>query len=318
MRLQQPLLRLPIGFCPDTLEAEVKALPPSAWVPHPTGFPGSEAVRLVTPCGEPTDDVEGPMRPTEQLLQCPYIMQIMAELDGVWGRSRLMGLASGGQVPEHVDAHYYWRTHLRIHIPVITNPGVTFTCGDRTVHMAAGECWVFDSFRLHEVHNRGAEARIHLVLDTIPTEGLLGLIDAAANGAAGRTLLPGERSVENLAFEQVNFPRIMSAWEIRCHIAFVLSHARPDPLLAMVMERLERFADAWAAIWARFGDGDEGIKAYCRLIADIQQQLIGLGGSHLLLDNELELYFVLDQLIFLNAVSPSLLPMPAADQRLAS
>ena len=110
----------------------------SAWVPHATGFPGNEAVRLVTVMGQPTDAFEGPMRPTEHLARCPYIMEVMAELGGVWGRSRLMGLGAGAEVPEHVDAHYHWRTHLRIHIPMITNPQVEFTCGGETVHMAPG------------------------------------------------------------------------------------------------------------------------------------------------------------------------------------
>jgi hypothetical protein len=320
MRLSQPLLQLPISLCPDVLAAEVKALPASAWVPHPTGFAGNEAVRLVTPGGRPTDDLEGPMRPTEQLLSCPYIMQVMAELGGIWGRSRLMSLAPGAEVPEHVDAHYYWRTHLRIHIPVITNSGVTFTCGGETVHMSPGECWVFDSFRWHEVHNRGAERRVHLVLDTVPTERLWDLVDAAQTGAAEQRhkLLPGERSIESLAFERVNAPKVMSPWEIRCHIAFIGEHAVSDPLLAPVMKRLDRFADAWAALWARFGDADEGADAYRQLLASIQQELVGLGGGHLALDNQLKLYFVLDQLIFLNAITTPAAPAPAADQRLAS
>ena len=42
----------------------------------------------------------------------------MAELNCTWGRSRLMGLEPGAVVPKHVDVHYYWRTHLRIHVPV--------------------------------------------------------------------------------------------------------------------------------------------------------------------------------------------------------
>ncbi len=320
MRLNQPLLKLPICLCPDTLAAETKALPPSAWVPHPTGFAGNEAVRLVTPGGRPTDDLEGPMRPTEQLLRCPYIMQVMAELGGIWGRSRLMGLAPGAEVPEHVDAHYYWRTHLRIHIPIITNPGVTFTCGGETVHMAPGECWVFDSFRWHEVHNRGAEQRVHLVLDTVPTARLWDFVDAAQSGAAGmmQTLPPGEQSGESLVFEQVNAPKVMSPWEIRCHIAFIAEHAVSDPLLRPVMKRLDRFADSWAALWARFGDADEGVDSYRQLLASIQRELGGLAGDHLALDNELKLYFVLDQLVFLNAVTSTTVPAPAADQRLAS
>ena len=160
-------MRLPIRFDAEALEREVKALPTAAWVPHPTGFPGNEAVRLITPGGEPTDAFEGPMAPTEHLAACPYIMEIMARARRSMGTKPADGpCGRAPKCPPHVDSHYYWRTHLRIHIPVITNPGVEFTCGGETVHMAAGECWVFDSFRGHEVHNRGSEQRVHLVLDT--------------------------------------------------------------------------------------------------------------------------------------------------------
>ncbi len=117
MRLTQAFAKLPIQFDASMLAAEVSALPPHSWVPHATGFPGNEAVRLVTPHGQPTDAFQGPMQPTEYLARCPYIMQLMAELGGVWGRSRLMGLGIGAEVPPHVDSHYHWRTHLRIHVP---------------------------------------------------------------------------------------------------------------------------------------------------------------------------------------------------------
>ena len=95
MRLTQPFLKLPIRFDADALAAEVRALPPSAWTPHPTGFVGNEAVRLVTPAGQDTDAIEGPMAATPNLERCDYVRQIMAEIGGVWGRSRFMGLAPG-------------------------------------------------------------------------------------------------------------------------------------------------------------------------------------------------------------------------------
>jgi hypothetical protein len=321
MRLTKPLLKLPISFDADALAGEVRALPEAAWVPHPTGFPGNEAVRLVTPGGRPTDALDGPMQPTPELRQCAYIMQAMAALGGVWGRSRLMGLAPGAEVPEHVDAHYYWRTHLRIHVPVITNPGVTFTCGGETVQMAPGECWVFDSFRWHEVHNRGAERRIHLVLDTVPTQQLWDLVEAAQDGGAAqpRRLAPGERGVDGLVFERVNTPRVMSPWELRCHLAFLAEQAAPGAALAPVLRRLERFADGWAALWARFGEADEGLGAYRALLRDVQRELTALaGGGDLALANELKLYFVLDQLVFQNAVTAPAAAAAAAGQRLAS
>jgi hypothetical protein len=306
MRLTQPLLQLPIRFDADALAAEVRALPPSAWEPHPTGFVGNEAVRLVTPGGEPTDAIAGPMAPTPHLLHSPYIMEVMAELGGVWGRSRLMGLAPGAEVPAHVDAHYYWRTHMRIHIPVITNPGVSFTCGDASVHMAAGECWVFDSFRWHDVQNKGGERRIHLVLDTVGGEGFSQLLEAAQAGAdaAPRQSRPGLRSSDGLAFEQVNAPQVMSPWEMRCHLAFVAEQALPDPLLDRVLKRMERFIDAWAAAWARFGTAEEGRPTYLQLLGAARRDLNALGGDRLELRNELGLYLVLDQLVFQMALAP--------------
>ena len=214
MRLKQPFLKLPMRFDADALASEVRALPQSAWTPHPNAIVGNEAVRLITPHGEPTDAIEGPMAPTVHLQSCDYVRQVMAEIGGVWGRSRFMGLAAGREVPSHIDINYYWRTHLRIHIPVITNPDVLFTCGDETVHMAPGECWVFDSFRWHNVQNKGSEQRIHLVLDTVGGGLLPELMKAAESGASEpRWLHPGERSGDDLVFEKVNSPRVMSPWE---------------------------------------------------------------------------------------------------------
>ena len=317
MRLTQPFLKLPLRFDADALEREVRALPPSAWVPHATGFPGNEAVRLVTVGGQPTDAFEGPMRPTEYLASCPYVEEVMAELGGVWGRSRLMGLGVGAEVPEHVDCHYHWRTHLRIHVPVITNREVEFTCGGETVHMAPGECWVFDSFRWHEVHNRGPERRVHLVLDTVVTEHLWDLIDAAQSGAADVKLLrPGDRPPEPLLFEQVNAPEVMSPWEVRTHLAFIAEQVEPHPQLEAVTRRLDRFADGWAALWARYGTSDEGLPEYRQLTERIRADVDGLGAKNIRLRNELELSFVLDQLIFVMAVADQ--PAATIPARLAS
>lgn len=304
MRLTQPFLKLPVRFDAEALEREVRALPASAWVPHATGFPGNEAVRLVTVDGQPTDAFDGPMQPTEYLAGCHYIQEVMAELAGVWGRSRLMGLGVGAEVPEHVDAHYHWRTHLRIHVPIITNPAVEFTCGGATVHMGRGECWVFDSFRWHEVHNRGDERRVHLVLDTVVTGHLWDLIDAAQSGPAEAKLLrPGERAPEPLLFERVNAPEVMSPWEVRCHLAFLAEQVEPHPQLEAVMRRLDRFADAWAALWARFGPSDEGRAEYRKLADRTRAEVDALGGKDIHLRNELDLSFVLDQLIFTMAVA---------------
>jgi hypothetical protein len=326
MRLDQPLLQLPITFDAEALAAEVLALPASAWTPHPTGFAGNDAVLLVTPNGELDQGIEGPMAPTEHLLRCPYIMQAMAELGGVWGRSRLMGLDPAAEVPAHVDVNYYWRTHLRIHIPVITNPQVIFTCGDDSVHMKAGECWVFDSFRWHDVQNAGKDKRVHLVLDTVGSESIWDLVHAAGSphGGRRREVIPAPTPVDRLMFEKVNVPKIMTPWEIRCHVAFIVEHLEPHPQRDAVLARLDKFEDAWAGAWARFGTSDQGVPTYGDLITTTRRDLAGLGVAQLSLRNELALPLVLDQLIFQMAIAPPespvahSAPQPAGERQPAS
>lgn len=299
MQLKQPFLKLPIRLDADALAAEVRALPPSAWTPHPTGFVGNEAVRLITPNGLPTDDIEGPMMGTDSLDRCGYVREIMAEIGAVWGRSRFMGLAAGREVPPHIDIHYYWRTHLRIHIPVITNPGVLFTCGDETVHMEAGSCWVFNSFLQHDVQNRGDAQRIHLVLDTVGGGILPDLMKSAMAGPSEpRLLAPGTRSGESLLFETVNSPKVMSPWEMRCHLAFIREQAGPDPKIAAVLERVEAYIDEWAAAWARFGTQDEGRPIYELLLQNVRAGISRMNAGTLELPNEVFLGRILEQLIF--------------------
>ena len=304
MLVKRPFLKLPIRFDADALAAEVRALPPTAWSPHPTGFVGNEAVRLISPGGAPTDGFEGAMAPTENLARCDYVREIMAELGGVWGRSRFMGLAAGAQVPPHIDTHYYWRTHLRLHIPVITNPGVAFTCGGQTVHMAAGECWAFDSFQWHNVQNTGSEQRIHLVLDTVGGGRLPELLKGAEAGTAESQLLrPGERSGDNLAFEKVNSPAVMSPWEMRCHLAFVREHCGDEAPVVQVLERTDRFIADWAAAWARFGPDGQGRPAYARLLQEVQADLAPAMAPNLQLKNGLSLLRLLHELIFQTALA---------------
>jgi hypothetical protein len=90
-----------------------------------------------------------------------------------------------------------------------------------------------------------------------------------------------------------------------------------------VLARLDRFADAWSAAWARFGADAEGLPAYQSLIAGAKRDLVALGGARLLLGNELQLLVVLDQLVFQMAMAPPAEPLraaapPSAGQRLAS
>lgn len=169
MRLPRPFCQLPLLFDVARLQAEVAALPDEAWVPHPDGLAGNAAVRLITVGGAENDAHNGPMHPTRWLDAMPYARQALAAFGVVWSRARLMRLAPGATVPDHADINLHWHTRVRVHIPVFTTPDVRFHCGSETAHMAAGEAWIFDTWRRHRVENPAPSARVHLVADTTGT-----------------------------------------------------------------------------------------------------------------------------------------------------
>ena len=80
-----------------------------------------------------------------------------------------MRVAAEGQLGSHVDTNRYWQDHFRVHVPVTTDPTIRFTCDGVDVNMAAGEIWVFDTWRRHGVQNPAGFARVHLVIDTYNT-----------------------------------------------------------------------------------------------------------------------------------------------------
>ena len=165
MELDRPFLKLPFIFDAAVLAGEVERVLPEQWLPHPSGLPGNTAVPLVAINGEPRDGFDGQMAATEVLRNSPYLMQVVSSFGEVVARSRLMRLAPGAEVQEHVDFNYHWYSRVRIHVPIITEPSVRFFCGQEEVHMAAGEAWLFDSWRRHRVINGSPSDRIHLVID---------------------------------------------------------------------------------------------------------------------------------------------------------
>lgn len=278
MYLTKPLLRLPLRFDAATLAQEIDALPTEAWTEHPQGYRGNDAVRFVTVDGALTDAIGVPMAPTAWLDDCPYVKTVMAALGAVWGRCRLMRLAPGAIVPPHVDVDFYWRTHVRIHVPIVTNPDVGFTVSDQTVHMAAGECWVFDTFARHSVYNRGTEWRTHLVMDTVGGDGFSHLLSVASSAAdvQPRKLPPGTQTPP-LAFERQLGGEVMSPWELASHITFLRTRVTPSPLASLAFDRLDRFVSAWHGTWAQLDDGNENIPAFGRLIALLGADLNRMG-----------------------------------------
>ena len=108
---------------------------------------------------------------TPILDRMPYVKEVIyswhCELEAV----RLLALAPGSFIKPHQDPGCgYQDGFFRIHIPIITNPGVRFTVNGDELHLKAGECWYMDFSRTHSIINDGATSRVHIIIDGIRNE----------------------------------------------------------------------------------------------------------------------------------------------------
>jgi hypothetical protein len=288
MEIARPFIRLPFAFEADTLAQEVEALSDDAWMDHPLGLLGNFAIPLVSREGSDNDDFHGRMCVTAHLAACSYLQQVMASFGEVLGRSRLMKLAPGCEVSEHIDFNYHWYTRVRIHIPIATNPDVTFYCADESVHMRPGECWIFNSWCRHRVVNAGRQERIHLVIDAAGSSRFWRIVRRMQEMDPNTDSAAIDALVERIPFEPQKQVRVLTE---QFNIAPVMSPGEIDALAADLVRDfsqcasnephrvrhyailLSDFAKDWRAIWHQYGYGRDGWPAYRAAIAAVHGQL---------------------------------------------
>lgn len=292
MRLPQPFQRLAVQFDAQRLREEVDSLPAEAWVSHPDGTPGNSALRLISVEGGENDGVSGRMLPTPQLAALPYLRQVLASFGVVWSRSRLLRLAPGAGVPEHADINHHWFSRVRVHVPVVTEPEVRFHCGDESVHMAAGEAWIFDNWRLHRVEHGGTQPRIHLVADTSGSAAFWQFVQQSAARLAGSR----GAGVPMLAFdpgreatpltEQAPEPCVLSPGELELLVLDLraeLVAVEDSPGTALRLAQYHAMLDAmcrdWRQLHALHGQEAQGWTEFERLrdLVRARAQELGAG-----------------------------------------
>lgn len=285
MRLPTEFIRLPFRFDVARLAAEVRAFDASEWLPHVQGFKGNAAIPLISLNGAMNDAFNGPMKVTEKLERCPYIKQVLSSFGEVFGRSRLMALDAGCEVSEHRDINYHWYNRVRIHVPILTSPDVLFFCGDTHVHMAAGEAWIFDSWKPHRVENRSAENRVHLVIDTAGSADFWKTVGESEWRCSRQTRKPASRADQFIAFEEgrtvsilterYNAPLVMHPGEVDALIMDIVVDMRAfrgNPPAAMhdFEMMLQHFRLEWRRLWSLYGQTGEGWPHFDSLIKSVQ------------------------------------------------
>jgi hypothetical protein len=318
MKLSRPFFQLPVRFDVARLQAEVAALPEEAWVSHPDQVPGNSAARLITAGGEETDSVHGQMLPTRWLAHMPYTRQVLAGFGVVWSRSRLMRLAPGAGVPEHADINYHWHTRVRLHIPVFTRPEVRFHCDGQSVHMAAGEAWIFDNWRRHHVENKASAERIHLVADTTGTAAFWQFACGEAPPRdQWRTVSwdPG-RHPELLTEGDQRLP-VMPAAEVqlliddlRAELAVATDTAEARARAERFGRVLESFVQDWRQLCALHGTGGQARPEFLRLAGVARVAAKRLADGLVMRTNNASALLVLEKRVLQHLVADEAAPQP--------
>ncbi|MEO1672044.1 MAG: aspartyl/asparaginyl beta-hydroxylase domain-containing protein, partial [Cyanobacteria bacterium J06631_2] len=276
MKLEKAIIKLPLQFDSGKLAKEIEQFSESDWQDHPQQFAGNAALLLVAVDGDSTnDDLKGSMAITPHLEKCEYLQQVLASFKTTLGRTRLMRLEGEATVKPHVDQNYYWLQRVRIHIPIVTNPEVTFHCGGEKVHMAEGSAWIFNTWLPHQVINLRDEPRIHLVIDTVGSAEFWNLVEK--NDSSDEISYQKGKAIA-INTEKVNAPIVMSPWEQQHFFNFFLEDLREAPkndpdIINRLSDEFRQINRQWHDLWVRYGTHSSGWGAYQEVLQEIVGKL---------------------------------------------
>jgi quercetin dioxygenase-like cupin family protein len=169
-------VRLPFSFDARAMAVDLATLQDADWTEHfvkqnysgdwsviPLRAPAGEThpIRMIYSDPSATEWVDTPW-----LDRSPCLRSVIATFQCPVTAVRLMRLAPGSRIHEHHDHDLMAESGVaRIHVPITSNPGVTFILNATRVAMMPGEAWYLRLADPHAVRNEGSSDRVHLVLD---------------------------------------------------------------------------------------------------------------------------------------------------------
>jgi hypothetical protein len=229
----------------------------------------------------------------------------------VWSRSRLLRLSANHGVPLHSDINYHWFYRARLHIPIVTHPDVRFFCDEDSVHMAAGEAWIFDNWRLHRVDNPVNAERIHLVADTSGSAAfwqLVGQGESLAEPVQTHRFDPSRTA--RLLTERTMLDPVMKPAEVdllvldlRAELIAADNSREENGRLIQFHRLLDSFRRDWRQLYAMHGESAAAWPEYAKLRDSVRASAPTLGEGLLMRTNRVAAHTVLEARVLRVALS---------------
>lgn len=194
-------IRLPMRFDLALLRADLERLRDDTWFRHfvEQNYEGEwSVIPLRAPAGAthpvmmiyPAPDAEA-FEDTPFLARTCYVRELLRGFECELQCIRLMRLASGSMIKEHCDHNLAAELDaVRLHVPIISNPGVDFRLNGTRVDMEPGSLWYLRLSDPHSVRNDGNSDRVHLVIDAKPNAWLLTMLERGAHLHTANTAGP--------------------------------------------------------------------------------------------------------------------------------
>jgi hypothetical protein len=189
MRFPDRLL-LPLALDPTRLARDLTALASVEWTEHfvrqnYTGNWSAIPLRAKAGVRHPimmiaSDPSATAFEDTPLLQSSPYFREILASFHCPLCTVRLMRLGPGSRIHEHSDLDLSVEDgSVRLHVPIVTNPQVSFVLNGSPVDMRPGSAWYLRLSDPHSAFNGGESDRVHLVIDAIADDWMKDLLAAA-------------------------------------------------------------------------------------------------------------------------------------------
>lgn len=81
------------------------------------------------------------------------------------GRIFITKLLPGSRIDPHIDHGDYFKHYHRIHLPLQTQAGCSFTVDDHNEELVEGDLYVLNNCLTHSVSNPSPLDRVHLIID---------------------------------------------------------------------------------------------------------------------------------------------------------
>ncbi|MGR8934575.1 MAG: sulfotransferase family protein [Gammaproteobacteria bacterium] len=305
-------MRIHIQFDTVRILDELKRFSAPQWQTYTFESALGEILPLITVGGHINNiGPRGAMHATPHLDHCGYLRRVLAILKTPLGISYIQRLLPGysGQVPMMND--YYRQDRAQVLIFFAVPAATRLQTGDATASIAAGDAWLINSGQTYRVSS--SAGLTYLVINTVGSSALWQLTgtDAQSPLAVHPTIL---QDPPPLAFERVNFPVIMSPWELQHCVAQALFSLPVDGDAAArdaVLAACETLRSDWHAVWACCGDSNDGLAAYRGLLVRFNEALAAFE-KRLWSRNGSDVTAVLHETIVKSALNPELRPSSAS------